>query len=79
MARPIVDVLPARGPGGHRLYSPGADSECPGHRFCAYDGTETDRCPICHTTFSRGCEHLVPKAKRAGRVVPSKRDDLREE
>lgn len=67
MARTVEDIRPARGPGGHRLYFHGADSECPRHRFCAYDGTEQDRCPVCHCSFDVGCEHLIPRPTRAGR------------
>jgi hypothetical protein len=48
---------PVRAPGGHLIYLPNQDSDCPRHRFCAYDGTERRRCPVCHVRKSVGCEH----------------------
>ncbi len=68
MARPVTDIKLARTSAGHRLYPVGADSDCPQHSFCAYDGTEQNRCQRCHASTSVGCEHNwggIPPGKRA--------------
>ena len=52
-----VELPSGRAPGGWRLYSSGQISECPVHKYCAYDGTEPERCPECHTSERVGCEH----------------------
>lgn len=76
MSRPVVTVEPRRAPakyGGHRLYPLGAASDCPqpGHKFCAYDGTEADRCPQCHVSISRGCEHNCKECFDCGETFGS--------
>ena len=50
---------PERAPSGHRLYKAVARSECPRHAFCAYDGTEPDRCQFCHRSNDAGCDHAA--------------------
>jgi hypothetical protein len=68
MARSVTTVKPARAEAGHRLYPIGAHSDCPVHQYCAYDGSEPDRCATCHVSTDIGCEHNwggMPSGKRA--------------
>jgi hypothetical protein len=52
---------------GHIMYETGAHSLCPNHDFCAYDGTETDRCPDCHGLYDKDdicpCAEIPPGRK----------------
>jgi hypothetical protein len=52
---------------GHIMYEPGAHSLCPNHDFCAYDGTEPDRCEFCHSLIDDddicACSELPPGRK----------------
>lgn len=68
MPRHITTVRPARGPEGQRLYRPNAISDCPVHKYCAYDGMEKDRCSECHVHLAVGCIHNfggIPAGSRA--------------
>jgi hypothetical protein len=36
----------------HHVYRPGQRSSCPHHSWCAYTGSEPDRCPRCHRAWA---------------------------
>jgi len=57
MTRRVTTIEPLRARAGHRLYPINAKSDCPVHAYCAYDGTEPDRCAMCHVSIDVGCEH----------------------
>jgi hypothetical protein len=47
---------------GHTVFRPGEKSPCPEHKgFCAYTGTEPDRCAHCHRPW-----HLIEECARTG-------------
>jgi hypothetical protein len=52
---------------GHIMYEPGAHSLCPYHQYCAYDGTERERCEFCHGLYDDDgicpCGELPPGRK----------------
>ncbi len=41
------------GAGRHTTYKAGESSRCPAHSWCAYLGTEENRCPVCHLSYEK--------------------------
>jgi hypothetical protein len=57
---------PKRARGGWVIYATSEDSICPYHQFCAYSGSEKDRCAECHSNTHSTSEHGdLPPARTA--------------